>query len=126
MREDMGSVNPVIAPQMSELIEGKREEFDMREVEERRKKARRFVKADRELKERIATLYERLEETRKVFHLEPARIQKAVETGLALAEKPGLEPIELEGAPSGTVVQDATAVWILGQMPRRATSPLHQ
>ena len=103
MREDMGSVNPVIAPQMSELIEGKRKNFDTREAEERAKKARRYVRAERELKERIASLYERLEETRKDFHLQPARIQKAVETGLALAEKPGLEPMELEGAPSGTV-----------------------
>lgn len=103
MREDMGSVNPVIAPQMSELLEGKRKNFDTRGAEERAKKARRFVKAERELQERIAKLHERLDETRKDFHLEPIRIQKAVETGLALAEKPGLEPIELEGAPSGTV-----------------------
>lgn len=103
MREDMGSVNPVIAPQMSELIEGTRKKFDTREAEERAKKARRFVKGERELKERIARLHERLEETRKDFHLEPARIRKAVETGLALAEKPPLESIELESAPSGTV-----------------------
>ena len=103
MREDMGSVNPVIAPQMSELVEGKRKEFDTRQAEERAKKARRFVKAERELNERIAKLHERLEETRKDFHLEPPRIQKAVETGLALAEKPPLEPIEFEGAPNGTV-----------------------
>ena len=103
MREDMGSVNPVIAPQMSELVEGKRKDFDTREAEERAKKARRFVKADRELKERIAKMHERLEETRKDFHLEPARIQKAVKTGLAFAEKPPLEPIEFENAPNGTV-----------------------
>ena len=33
MREDMGSVNPVIAPQMAGLIEGTRRELDTREAE---------------------------------------------------------------------------------------------
>lgn len=103
MREDMGSVNPVIAPQLSELLEGKRKLLDTREAEERANRARRFFRAEREFAERIARLHDRLEETRMDFHLVPARIQKAVETGLALADKPGLEPIELEDAASGTV-----------------------
>ena len=105
MREDMGSVNPVIAPQMAGLIEGTRRELDTREAEARAAKARRFVRAERQLQERIARLHERLQETRKVFHLTPDRICKAVKTGLALAEKPPLKSAELEGAPSGTVFE---------------------
>ena len=46
MREDMGSVNPVIAPQMSGLIEGTNRELDTREAEARSAKAKRFVRAD--------------------------------------------------------------------------------
>ena len=105
MREDMGSVNPVIAPQMAGLIEGTRRELDTREAEARAAKARRFVRAERQLQERIARLHERLQETRNVFHLTPDRICEAVKTGLALAEKPPLKSAELEGAPSGTVFE---------------------
>lgn len=105
MREDMGSVNPVIAPQMAGLIEGKRRELDTREAEARAAKAKRFVRAERQLKERIARLHERLQETQKDFHLTPDRICAAVKVGLALAEKPPLVAVELEGAPSETVFE---------------------
>lgn len=105
MREDMGSVNPVIAPQMAGLIEGSRRELDTREAEARAAKAKRYVRAERQLKERIARLHERLQETRKDFHLAPDRICAAVRAGLALAEKPPLKPAELKGAPSGSVFE---------------------
>lgn len=105
MREDMGSVNPVIAPQMAGLIEGTRRELDTREAEARSAKAKRFVRAERQLKERIEKLHERLRETEKDFHLTPERIYAAVRTGLALEKKPPLKSIELDGAPSGTVLE---------------------
>ena len=105
MREDMGSVNPVIAPQMAGLIEGSRRELDTKVAEIRAEKARRFVKAERQLQERITRLHERLLETQKDFHLTPDRICEAVKTGLALAEKPSLKSVELEGAPSGTIFE---------------------
>ena len=105
MREDMGSVNPVIAPQMAGLIEGTRRELDTREAEARAAKAKKFIRAERELSERIAKLHERLMETRKDFHLTPDRICSAVKVGLALADRPPLRAIELEGAPSGTVFE---------------------
>lgn len=105
MRADMGSVNPVIAPQMAGLIEGTRRELDTQEAEVRAAKARRFVKAERQLQERISRLHERLQETQKDFHLTPDRICEAVKTGLALAEKPPLTPVELRGAPEGSVYE---------------------
>ena len=105
MREDMGSVNPVIAPQMAGLIEGTRRELDTREAEVRAAKARRFVKAERQLKDRILRLHERLQETQKDFHLTPDRICEAVKVGLALAKKPALKNVELEDTPIGTVFE---------------------
>ena len=54
MRADMGSVNPVIAPQMSGLIEGSLNELDTSLAEAKIARARRFVRAERELKERVA------------------------------------------------------------------------
>jgi len=105
MRKDMGSVNPVIAPQWAELIEGKRREIDTREAEARSAKVRPLMRVERDLKDRIAKLHERLDETKTDFHLEPDRIRSTVETGLALAEKPSLRPVELNGAPSGSVFE---------------------
>ncbi|MET3497866.1 DISARM system SNF2-like helicase DrmD [Variovorax boronicumulans] len=103
MRADMGSVNPVIAPQMSGLIEGSLKDLDTRLAEARIAKARRFVRAERELKERVAKLHERLLVTQQDFHLTPGHVQTAVKTGLALAGRPPLEAVALEGAPSSSV-----------------------
>jgi hypothetical protein len=103
MRADMGSVNPVIAPQMSGLIEGSLKDLDTRLAEAKIAKARRFVRADRELKERVAKLHERLLSTQQDFHLTPDHIQIAVRTGLALAGCPPLEPCDLPDAPKGSV-----------------------
>jgi superfamily II DNA or RNA helicase len=103
MRADMGSVNPVIAPQMSGLIEGSLKDLDTRLAEARIARAKNFVRAERELKERVAKLHERLLTTQQDFHLTPDHVLMAVKTGLALAGRPPLEPVELAGAPSGSV-----------------------
>lgn len=103
MRADMGSVNPVIAPQMSGLIEGALKDLDTRLAEAKIARARRFVQAERELKSRVAKLHERLLETQHDFHLTPEHILMAVKTGLDLAGKPPLETIVLPGTPSGTI-----------------------
>jgi superfamily II DNA or RNA helicase len=105
MREDMGSVNPVIAPQLAGLVEGTRRELDTREAEARAAKVKRYVRSDRQIKERIEKLRERLEETRTDFHLTPERICAAVRTGLALERRPPLRPAALVGAPDGTVFE---------------------
>ncbi len=113
MRADMGSVNPVIAPQMAGLIEGTRRDLDTQEAKARVVRARRFVRAERQLQERIARLHDRLEETRKDVHLTPERICKAVKAGLVLAGRPPLKPIELDGTPEGTVfgIPTLTGSW---------------
>lgn len=103
MRADMGSVNPVIAPQMSGLIEGSLRDLDTRLAEARIARAKNFVRAERELKERVAKLHERLLTTQRDFHLTPDHVLMAVKAGLALAGRPPLEPAELNGAPSGSV-----------------------
>jgi len=103
MRSDMGSVNPVIAPQMSGLIEGSLKDLDTRMAEAKIVKARRFVRAERDLKGRVAKLHERLLSTKHDFHLMPEHILLAVQTGLELAAKPPLEPFNLSDAPTGSV-----------------------
>jgi superfamily II DNA or RNA helicase len=103
MRSDMGSVNPVIAPQMSGLIEGSLKDLDTRMAEAKIAKARRFVRAERDLKSRVAKLHERLLSTQHDFHLTPEHILLAVQTGLELAAKPPLEPFNSSDAPPGSV-----------------------
>jgi len=103
MRADMGSVNPVIAPQMSGLIEGSLKDLDTRMAEARIARAKNFVRAERELKERVAKLHDRLFTTKQDFHLTPDHVLMVVKTGLALAGRPPLEPVELAGVPSGSV-----------------------
>lgn len=105
MRQDMGSVNPVIAPQMAGLIEGSRKTLETRVAEIRAERARRFLRSERDLKERIARLHERLEETQNDFHLTPDRIRNAVVTALALDSRPALRAVILRGAPEGVVFE---------------------
>lgn len=103
MRADMGSVNPVIAPQLPDLLEGRRKDLDTRLAEERAARSRHFIKVDRELRERIAKLHDRLVTTREDEHLTPEHIERAVRTALNLVDKPNLVPTSLEGIPAGKV-----------------------
>ena len=105
MRADMGSVNPVIAPQLPDLIQGRRRDIDTQLAEARMKKSRRFVKTERNLRERVAKLHERLDETRKEQSLTPDHIERTVRTALRLADKPDLKPASMAEVPDGKVFQ---------------------
>lgn len=103
IREDLGSVGPVIARQIEEAMLGRRKDLDTRSVENRVQSARRLVSAERRLRERISRLHERLLETREALCLTPERILRAVRVGLELAGQPPLTPAKLPDAPDGTV-----------------------
>jgi len=105
MRADMGSVNPVIAPQLPALLEGRRRELDTGFAEKRIERARRYVKAERELRERIAKLHERLTITRNEQHLTPDRIERVVRVALTLTDKPDLTPTKLADLSDARVFQ---------------------
>lgn len=105
MRADMGSVNPVIAPQLPALLEGRRRELDTALAEKRIERARRYVKTERDLRERIGKLHERLTTTRNEQHLTPDRIERVVRVALALTDKPDLTPTSLKDAPEARVFQ---------------------
>lgn len=105
IREDLGSVGPVIAHQIQEAMAGKTTRLDTRDAEEKAAKARRFVVAERKLQEKIAKLHERLVETRNDFHLSPDRIASAVQVAMQLAEKPPLRAIQWPNAPANSVFE---------------------
>jgi superfamily II DNA or RNA helicase len=106
MRADMGSVNPVIAPQMSGLIEGTLKVLDTRIAEAKIAKIAKgdiFVRAERAIQARVAALHARLLETQDQYHLTPDHILMAVKTGLALAGQPSLQTADLTDAPADSI-----------------------
>jgi superfamily II DNA or RNA helicase len=103
IREDLGSVGPVIAKQIEEAMLGRRKNLDTNDAEVKAASARKYVTAERRLKEKIARLHERLMEAKTDFHLSADHIARAVTVALELAEKPALKPALLPGVPDGTV-----------------------
>lgn len=101
IRQDLGSVGPVIAQQVEEAMLGRRVEMDTRDAEVKAAAGRRFVVAERRLQERVARLHQRLLEARDGFHLTPERVARTVSVALDLAEKPPLRPITLAGTADG-------------------------
>ena len=103
IREDLGSVGPVIARQIEEAMLGRRTGLDTGAAEAKATKARRFVAAERKLQERIARLHEKLVEAKRDFRLDPENVHRAVAIALDLAEKPALKAVSLPGVSDGKV-----------------------
>lgn len=120
IRQDLGSIGPVISHQIEEAMLGRRYTLDTSFVEKKAKNARRFVVVERKLEEQINRLHKKLMESKTDFHLTPDHITRAVMVALELAEKPGLKEVLLPGIPSGKVFE----VPILPGSWGRATSGL--
>ena len=105
IRQDLGSVGPVISQQIEQAMAGKRDDLDTRDAEHKALKARKFVTAEKRLQEKVAKLHDKLNEARDDFHLTPERIARAVGIGMELAGKPPLKPIPWPNAPEGSVFE---------------------
>ena len=97
IREDLGSVGPVIARQIEDSMLGNGSILDTRSVEEKRKRARKLVAAEKALQERIVKLHEHLNDSRSDFHLTPEHIVNAVQVALNIAGKPELTTVSKPG-----------------------------
>ena len=103
IRDDLGSVGPVIADQVLEAMLGQRRLLDTATAEQR-SPGRTVLRVERELRERLDRLSERLHESRTALGVSPERLQRAVRVGLQLARQPGLTPGTLDRPhPAGTV-----------------------
>ncbi|GAK12344.1 DISARM system SNF2-like helicase DrmD [Geomicrobium sp. JCM 19039] len=105
IREDLGSVGSVIAHQIEEAMLGNRKQLDTSLAETKAEKSRRVIRVDRQLREKISRLHDRLMDAKDSFHLAPENIYRAVKVALELAEKRELKPIEFLGVPSGKVFE---------------------
>lgn len=97
IREDLGKVGPVIADQVEEAMLGRRTRLETSEAERDAEPVRRMLKFERDLRQQIQRLRDQLDETQKELRLSPENVQKVVETALALASQPALEPAEVNG-----------------------------
>jgi superfamily II DNA or RNA helicase len=101
MRADMGSVNPVITPQIPDLLEGRRSQLDTTEAQARIEMSRKFIRVEKDVAERVSKLHERLGDTRREQRFSPENVEATVRVALRLAEMPNLEPALLEGVEAG-------------------------
>lgn len=101
MRADMISVNPVIAPQFMEVLDGKRQDLDTTVVDKQIERVRGINKIDADFRERIVKARDRLTETRSDLCLTPDRIEWTVKTALGLDDLPDLEPTAFKDVPGG-------------------------
>ena len=92
IREDLGSVGPVIAQQVEEAMLGRRNHLDTQLAEDDAQAVRKMLKFERNLRQMIAQQYEQLQESRQALNLSPENVQQAVEVALELAGQLPLIP----------------------------------
>jgi hypothetical protein len=105
IREDLGSVGEVIARQIEEAMLGRRKTLDTTAVEAKAASSKKFISAEKQLKERIDKLHSKLLEAQNDFILSPEHIYRTVKVGLELAQKPALIPIDWPGCKPLTVFE---------------------
>jgi superfamily II DNA or RNA helicase len=103
IREDLGRVGPVIAEQIEKaMLRAGETHLDTEAAERQAKAARRQLAIERDIRERIARLHDRLLDTKRHLELEPENVERVVQVGLELAGQPKLRPVyDAGGAASG-------------------------
>lgn len=100
IREDLGSVSPVIADQVTRAMLGSYVDLDraLADADERTGVGRRQLKFERNLREQIVAIKEQLDESRRDLRAMPENIERVVHTALEIAGKPRLEVGSLPGS----------------------------
>ena len=92
MREDLGSVNPVLAQAVEDRMLGReRPGFDVGAVTPK-SAAREALKIERELREDARRLRDSLSSSAGALHCTPVDIQRVVRVGLRIGRQPALHP----------------------------------
>lgn len=102
IRDDLGAAGPVLAGEVEAAMLGRAANPDASPTGDRNRAARVLNRLERDLRERIAELHHRLEESIAELHLSPANVERVVATALALANQPPLRPTTLK-RPGGSV-----------------------
>lgn len=97
IREDLGKVGPVISTQVTEAMLGRRKRLNTAQVELDAEPARKLLRVERDIRDRLKKLHDQLNDTRRELHLDPESIQSVVQVGLALAGQSPLKEATLSG-----------------------------
>ena len=104
-RNDGISVNPIIAPQFVDVLDGRRKELDTTPIAHEIENAKKLNRIDTEFHERVLRAREKLDETKLDLELSPERIEMAVVTALRLQEQPPLREVHSENHPRARIFQ---------------------
>jgi superfamily II DNA or RNA helicase len=97
IRQDLGKVGPVIADRVERAMLGRPASLDTTAEERDAQASRRLYRFERNLRERIAKLADRLNESRRDLRVSPETLQAVIETALELAGQPPLKEAGFPG-----------------------------
>src|SRR5206468_646387 len=96
IREDLGSASPVLATQIEERLLGGASTINEAELARRRDNAARMLLSrERNLGRELADIRNRLNATTNEMGLDPSRVKRVVDAGLALTRQTPLRPGEV-------------------------------
>ncbi len=115
IRDDLGTAGPVLARQVEEAMLGRRSAIDESAVAHaQRSAARDALRLERNLRQEIAKLRERIDESIQELQVTPATVQQVVATALALARQPALKPAASPGCFVVPALSNAWATATIG------------
>ena len=99
-RQDLGSVNPVLAHAVEARMLGRPRLIDPLQVTP--KASTSLLRAERDLRDQVRKLHDQLDASVRELHVAPANVRRVVDTALALADQPPLadEPDGLIAPPA--------------------------
>jgi superfamily II DNA or RNA helicase len=102
-RQDLGSVNPVLAHAVEARMLGRPRLIDPLAVQP--KTSTSLLRAERDLREQVRRLHDQLDASVRQLHVAPANVRRVVDTALALADQPPLA--DLPGESAGLIAPPA-------------------
>ena len=94
-RQDLGSVNPVLAHAVEARMLGRPVLIDPLQVTP--KASTSLLRAERDLREQVRRLHDQLDTSVRTLHVAPANVRRVVDTALALADQPPLAADDRDG-----------------------------
>jgi superfamily II DNA or RNA helicase len=117
IRDDLGTVGPVLAQEVERKMLGLPANIDRRPADDRSRAARTLNRLERNLREEIGRLRSQLDASVDELGITPAAIERVVQTALELARQPALRPTTITRDGQGDVrvlqVPPLTRSWAL-------------
>ena len=95
IRDDLGSVGPVLAQEVENKMLGRSADIDRRPTDDRSRAARTLNRLERNLREEIGRLRAQLDASVEELGLTPEAVERVVQTALGLARQPALGAMTL-------------------------------